>query len=180
MAPNSHLLGGLGAVIRPSARVTRAEFWAFVPFGLSLCVITAFITSLLGFTFLGTVLSVFAAGTPLLILWWGRLQDVGIWGAHALSPWLSLFAFFLCASAAYALQNEAEAGFRQARDHLYGWAMMPEILFKFVGGKWVALLLALISLFIFLFRVVFSVSQAMLPSDPTTNRYGPNPHEVPQ
>lgn len=180
MAPKSHLLGGLRAAIRPSGRVARADFWAFIPFGLSLCVIIAFAASLLGFTFLGIVLSIFLAGTPLLALWWGRLQDVGIWGAHALSPWLSLFVFFLCASAAYALHNEADAGFLQARGHLFGWAMMPEILFKFVGGKWVAILLALIALLLFLFRFVFSLSHAMLPSDPKTNRYGPNPHEVPQ
>lgn len=180
MASNSLFLGGLRAAFRPSGRTTRSDFWSFVPFGLSLCVIAGLGSVVLDFTFMGAIIAIYIAAIPMLALWWGRLQDIGIWGGHALSPWLSLFVFLLCARAAYSLHSEAEAGFHQARAHLYGWAMMPEILFKFVGGKWVATLFAFIALLLFLFRFVFSLSHAMLPSDPKTNRYGPNPHEVPQ
>tara|TARA_B110000879_G_scaffold155663_1_gene201142 strand:+ start:339 stop:728 length:390 start_codon:yes stop_codon:yes gene_type:complete len=127
---------------------------------------------------MGVALSVFAASLPLVALWWRRLQDVGVWGGHAVSPWLALFIFLLCISAAHALQTEASDGFRRARGLLFGWAMVPKILFKFVGGKWVALLIAVISLITFLFHFVFSLSHAMLPSEPKANRYGPNPNEV--
>ena len=180
MASDSLLLGGLRAAISTSGRATRSEFWGFMPFGLSLCVLTAFATSALNFTFMGIVLSVFVAAVPLLSMWWRRLQDVGVWGGHAFTPWFALFICILCVAAAYALQNEADEGFRRARDHLYGWAIAIDVLFKFVGGKWVAMLIALISLIVFIARFVFALSQAMLPSDPKTNKYGPNPNEVTQ
>ena len=178
MTSNSLLLGSLKAAISPSGRATRAEFWEFAPFELSLCVITGFGATLLDFTFMGVVLSVFTASLPLVALWWRRLQDVGVWGGHPVYPWLALLIFFLCISAAHALQTEASDGFRRARSLLFGWAMMPEILFKFVGGKWIALLIAAISLITFLFRFVFSLSHAMLHSEQKANRYGPNPNEV--
>lgn len=178
MTSKSVLLGGLMAPFSNSGRAKRSEFWGFMPFGVSLCVIAGIAASLLNFTFMGTVLAVVVSAFPLMVLWWRRLQDVGIWGAHAVSPLLALFVFLLCSSAAYTLQIEAANGFREARDHLFGWAIMPEILFKFVGGKWVAIFIATISLILFLFRFVFALSHAILPSVPNDNRYGPNPNEV--
>ena len=129
---------------------------------------------------MGIVLTAFTAAVPLLALWWRSLQDVGVCGHHAVFPWVSHFAHFICASAAYALQNEAAAGFRQASGLLFNWTVVQKIMFKFVGSKWVATLIALISLINFSFRFVFSLSHAMLPSDQKNHRYGPNPHEVPQ
>ena len=180
MRTNSILLGGLLAPFQNSARTTRAEFWSFLPFGIGLCVVASLGAKMLGFSFMGVVLSVLIAAIPIVALWWRRLQDVGIAGAHALAPWVSALIFFLAITAAYSLHVQTPFALAEAQSNLWSWLLVPDVLFRFVGGKWVAVAVALISLIGFLFRFVFALSHAMLPSQNTNNRYGPNPNEVPQ
>jgi len=175
-ARTSILVNGFKGTFKFSGRAARSEFWAFAPFGLGVVVLAVLLSSALEFTLPGIVLTAIIASTPLLSLWWRRLQDVGHWGANALIPWFLLFLSGVSFAAAHELHTGALSDL--GTGSVVG--LLAGLLLYVVGGKWIALFMALTALVYFLVRFSFAFSNALLPSDPHTNKYGPNPHEVPK
>ena len=156
-------------------RTSRSEFWAFAPFGLALGILGSWVgvtlvddgqplsfLLLAGLTLIGF--------TPLLAAGSRRLQDTGEHGHDIFLPMMPIIFFMFYLSVFM---------------HLGAGVLMSFFVFPPLGIV-LGLLLWVISIGVLvlapLVGLLFlgpTIGQLIVPSDPTQNRFGPNPNEVP-
>jgi len=175
MTPAHAIKTGLAKSFQFSGRATRAEFWWFAPIGILLPVLISYASSRLvdpstPLSLLWpTVLTVIAL-TPLAAAGSRRLQDSGQHGQDIFFPLGPILGALLCTTLMTSV----------------GAAALTSMITMFVPGMVIgAILFIVLGLFLLILPLIglFSlgpiIGQLIVPSEPDTNQYGPNPNEVP-
>lgn len=147
-------------------RTTRSRFWAFAPFGLMLPVVTFPLSKKyfnVDYPSIGVLMLTFAAFLPLLASGARRLQDTGEAGQGVFLPFTPIAYFF-------ASMMIWELGF----DALLG-GIPVLIAYLLVALYWLSFPFVLLASVLWIGPLA---GQLILPSEPGTNKYGPNPHEA--
>lgn len=167
MGPAQAIKTGFAKSFQFSGRATRSEFWWFAPVGLLPPLFVANQLAWDRFEFFGIwrVVLLILISMPLLAAGSRRLQDAGEEGHQILLPFMPPILLWLGYQALYWFSlGTAVFGLGLVIGFLALLILIPAYLF------------ALLASFMLLGPVV---GMLLVPSEPTSNEYGPNPHEVP-
>ena len=166
MGPSAAIRNGLSKSLSFRGRATRSEFWWFAPLGLIPPIALGASYSWWpvdprGIWRLGLL---FLVSVPLLAAGSRRLQDVGEEGHQIAYPFMPLLMFWIIGVSLFlALHIPVLASWALVLLFLLGLVLLPVYLF----ALWASVMLA-----------ASIVGLLLLPSEPGSNRYDPNPSEA--
>ena len=179
----SSMIGPRGAIVTClrkslifSGRASRPEFWWFAPIGLAIALIMCWLGASAvddrkPITLAILAVTTFLGFVPFASAGSRRLQDCGCNGQDIFLPISPIIALMLI----YSLSAHIGLGF------VYSAIFFPGFGFLFLGLLYYIALICfmVIAPILGLMFLGPTIGQLLVPSEPGTNRFGPNPNEVP-